>query len=42
MDVGLRHEIVAEQKRQGKYIKPVKQLSEEEMKALIERTRKDD
>ena len=42
MDIGLRHEHVAEQKRQGKYVKPVKQLSQDEMKAIIERTRKDE
>jgi hypothetical protein len=40
MDIGIRYEALQEQKRKGLLPdKPVKQLSPEEMKAMLERTR---
>lgn len=40
MDIGIRYEKIAEQKRNGTYKKPVEQLSQEQMKAMISKTRK--
>jgi len=40
MDIGLRYEHVAEQKRRGTYKKPIPKLSVDEMKDMIARTKK--
>lgn len=39
MDVALRYEIVAQQKRDGTYVKPVPKLTEEEMLLMIDKVR---
>lgn len=39
MDIGIRYEYIAEQKRQGTYKKPVPKLSQDEMRQMIERTK---
>jgi hypothetical protein len=35
MDIGVRYEIVSEQKRNGTYVKPLPELSQQEMMDLI-------
>jgi hypothetical protein len=39
MDLGIRYEVVQEQKRKGTYIKPAPKVSEERMKAMMNQVR---
>lgn len=40
MDLGIRYELVARQKAEGTYKKPVPKLTQEQMKDMIARTKK--
>lgn len=39
MDIGIRYETVAKQKRDGTYVKPLPKLSEQEMLAILKRAK---
>lgn len=39
MDLGIRYTYVEDQKRKGTYVPPTKQLSPEQMKQMLEKTR---
>lgn len=39
MDIGIRYTSIAEQKKNGTYVKPVPELSQEEMLEIIARNR---
>ena len=40
MDIGIRYEIVAEQKRNGTYVKPSPKMSTEDMQRMLDQAKK--